>query len=198
MTATANDLKPVHVVLIGDIILEETMTGEVVGLSPDAPVPTLKIIRSDRELGGVAAPVQRLLSHVDQLTLFSIIGKDLNGNRVIEELDRFQDLEAFVFVDDVMITQVRSKFVGNGQTILSIDQTQNQMLATAFEDQVINKLRDAWGLLDLVIVSDFNLGFMTKKINEFLDITQEAGISGPRIVRNFTKGHDIRDFLPNK
>jgi len=76
----------VHLLVIGDLMLDRFIWGEVERLSPEAPVPVLRVVSEDSSLGGAANVVQNIRALGGRVTACGIIGRDDAGRRVLQAL----------------------------------------------------------------------------------------------------------------
>src|SRR3954447_9446753 len=76
------------IVVLGDVMLDEFVWGDVTRISPEAPVPVVDIRRESIHLGGAANVLANLLSLDTPGTLVGVIGDDAAGRKLIDELER--------------------------------------------------------------------------------------------------------------
>jgi D-beta-D-heptose 7-phosphate kinase/D-beta-D-heptose 1-phosphate adenosyltransferase len=164
MTIDFEKIKDLHIVCIGDIMLDEFIYGSVARISPEAPVPVLKSKNNITMLGGVGNVVTNLHFLGAKVTVFSIIGQDTNGKKVLSLLEQYPNLESYVSVDSDIPTVTKTRFVSGKQHIMRYDQETHITLDEGMEAQIIQTIQDVCKNADAIIVSDYNKGFVTSKI----------------------------------
>lgn len=159
-------IKELHIVCIGDIMLDAFVYGSVERISPEAPVPVMKTTHTDYMLGGVGNVVVNLLNLGAKVTLFSMIGEDESGQRIAEMLQKFENLEAHVFVDPSIKTTTKTRYVSGKQHLVRIDDEDFASPNTESEAYAIEKLIESGITADVLIISDYNKGFVSKALKQ--------------------------------
>jgi rfaE bifunctional protein kinase chain/domain len=160
-----------RVLVVGDVMLDRYWFGDVHRISPEAPVPVVKVERSEERLGGAANVARNAAAIHAHTTLLSVVGDDEPGatlKRMLEEAG----IHASLHIDPQFKTTVKLRVIGRQQQLLRID----------FEEwpshEVLNgKLADFRGYLDqndVVILSDYGKGGLTH-IAEMIAAARAAG-----------------------
>lgn len=157
-------IKDLKVVCVGDLMLDEFVQGSVNRISPEAPVPVLKSENVIAMLGGVGNVVANLHELGAKVTLFSTIGEDANGKKLLSMLGDYKNLEAYISVDKAIRTTTKTRFVSGKQHMLRHDQESKVTFTEEAEAQIIQSITDACQDADVLIVSDYNKGYMTDNI----------------------------------
>src|SRR6187200_1038030 len=89
----------VHLLVIGDLMLDRFIWGEVERLSPEAPVPVLRVCSESSRLGGAANVVHNVRSLGAQVTACGVVGADGPGETLIDDLQRIGASTGGVFAD---------------------------------------------------------------------------------------------------
>jgi rfaE bifunctional protein kinase chain/domain len=152
------ELSQVRLLVVGDVMLDRYWFGEVSRISPEAPVPVVKVERSEERLGG-AANVARNAAALGAVTaLLSVVGDDDAGRTVGRLLEEGQ-IDAALHVDRDIDTTVKLRVIGRQQQLLRID------FETAPSHEVLQaKLADFESRIvqsDVVILSDYGKGGLT-------------------------------------
>jgi D-glycero-beta-D-manno-heptose-7-phosphate kinase len=152
------ELSEVRLLVVGDVMLDRYWFGEVSRISPEAPVPVVKVERSEERLGG-AANVARNAAALGAVTaLLSVVGDDDAGRTVGRLLEEVQ-IDAALHVDRDIDTTVKLRVIGRQQQLLRID------FETAPSHEVLQaKLADFETRIvqsDVVILSDYGKGGLT-------------------------------------
>lgn len=161
----------VRLLVVGDVMLDRYWFGEVSRISPEAPVPVVKVERVEERLGG-AANVARNAAAVGAMTsLLSVVGDDEAG-RSLHRLLAEGGIEAGLHIDPAIDTTVKLRVIGRQQQLLRIDfetlpshETLNAKLAE-FQRRVAD--------CDVVILSDYGKGGLVH-IAEMIRLARAAG-----------------------
>src|SRR5207249_11651091 len=78
--------RDVHLLVVGDLMLDRFIWGEVERLSPEAPVPVLRVVSENASLGGAANVIHNIRTLGGRVTACGIVGKDNAGERIMSAL----------------------------------------------------------------------------------------------------------------
>jgi rfaE bifunctional protein kinase chain/domain len=165
------DLSKARLLVVGDVMLDRYWFGEVSRISPEAPVPVVKIEHTDERPGGAANVARNATALGAQVTLLSVIGADEAGARLrqLVEADR---VIACLHEDSSIPTTVKLRVVGRQQQLLRID------FETLPSHEVLaDKLADFQVLLadcDVLVLSDYAKGGLTH-IAKMIELARAAG-----------------------
>jgi len=144
-----------RVLVVGDVMLDRYWFGEVERISPEAPVPVVRIARSEERPGGAANVARNAAALGARLTLLSVTGADEPGE-TLERLLASDGVRTFFHRDKQFGTTVKLRVIGRQQQLLRID------FETAPSREVLaQKLADFERLLgesDVVVLSDYGKG----------------------------------------
>ena len=160
------------VLVVGDVMLDRYWFGEVTRISPEAPVPVLKVDKVDERPGGAANVARNIASLGAQCTLLSVVGADEAGDCLKRLLTQHGNVTALLHRDNTISTTIKLRAVARQQQLLRIDfetQPSHEVLNAKLADFRI-KLADA----DVVILSDYGKGGLTH-IAEMIKLARAAG-----------------------
>ena len=129
-----------HLLVVGDLMLDRFIWGEVERLSPEAPVPVVRVISENFRLGGAANVVHNIRSLGGKVTACGIVGKDEAGRRIIATLKKIGASTAGVFADKQVQTIQKSRIIASPhhQQIVRLDREGRSHIAL----KSLKKLRD--------------------------------------------------------
>jgi len=160
----------VRLLVVGDIMLDRYWFGDVSRISPEAPVPVVKVERQEERLGG-AANVARNAAALGAMTaLLSVVGDDDAGRSLGRLLEEGQ-IDASLHVDRDIDTIVKLRVIGRQQQLLRIDfetPPSHEVLQAKLAD-FERRVADA----DVVILSDYGKGGLTH-VSEMIRIARAA------------------------
>ncbi|WP_374589060.1 D-glycero-beta-D-manno-heptose-7-phosphate kinase [Ideonella dechloratans] len=161
MTAARVPLPPVEamrrsrVLVVGDVMLDRYWFGAVDRISPEAPVPVVRVTREEDRLGGAANVAVNSQALEAQVTLLTVVGDDEPATR-LEALLAQRQIRAVLRRDPALKTIVKLRVIGRSQQLLRVDfentpdhEVLDQMLAS-FEEQLSQH--------DVVVFSDYGKG----------------------------------------
>ncbi len=151
-------VRNVRLLVVGDVMLDRYWFGEVNRISPEAPVPVVKVERLEERLGGAANVARNAVALGARTALLSVVGDDEAGrslSRLLEE----GEIDAGMHVDRDIDTTVKLRVIGRQQQLLRIDFETSpsheilQAKLADFEQRVAQA--------DVVILSDYGKGGLT-------------------------------------
>lgn len=151
----ADAIRRARVLVVGDVMLDRYWFGEVERISPEAPVPVVRIARSEERPGGAANVARNAVALGAQVTLISVVGDDEAG-RTLERLLETAKVRTSLHRDAGLPTTVKLRVIGRQQQLLRIDfETipSHEVLATKLADYEAT-LADC----DVVVLSDYGKG----------------------------------------
>lgn len=164
-------LKAARVLIVGDVMLDRYWFGDVNRISPEAPVPVVKVDRTEERLGGAANVARNVTALGAKAGLISVIGRDEAG-LIIESLLKEDNIQAALHHDSDIATTVKLRVIGRQQQLLRIDfetQPGHEVLASALED--FRRMLDEY---DVVVMSDYGKGGLAH-IEKMIEMANQAG-----------------------
>jgi D-beta-D-heptose 7-phosphate kinase/D-beta-D-heptose 1-phosphate adenosyltransferase len=164
-----------RVLVVGDAILDEYLVGDCSRISPEAPVPVLRVAESRRVLGGAANTAANIASLGGQATLIALVGND-EGGRILRQcaVDARLDLRA---VDDGRATLRKIRVVGQQQQIVRLDYEDPHPGDERTEAAILDQFRGAVASSDIVVISDYAKGFLSQTLAQaMIRLAHEAGL----------------------
>ena len=166
------DFGRARVLVVGDVMLDRYWFGDVNRISPEAPVPVLKVNRVDERPGGAANVARNIAALGAHATLLSVVGKDEGGDRLEGLLRQHDNLNALLHRDDSISTIIKLRAVARHQQLLRIDfetPPSHEVLHAA-----LNDFKSLLPLADVVILSDYGKGGLAH-IAQMIRMAREAG-----------------------
>ncbi|MGE5524744.1 MAG: D-glycero-beta-D-manno-heptose-7-phosphate kinase [Rhodospirillaceae bacterium] len=161
----------VRVLVVGDVMLDRYWFGEVGRISPEAPVPVVKIDRMQERPGGAANVARNAAALGAQVDLLSVVGRDEAAGK-LKRLLRRDGINARLYHDASIDTTVKLRVIARSQQLLRVD------FETPPSHEVLaSKLRDFERMLkraDIVVLSDYGKGGLTH-IAAMIRLARKAG-----------------------
>jgi rfaE bifunctional protein kinase chain/domain len=161
----------VKILVVGDVMLDRYWFGDVNRISPEAPVPVLKVVRVEERPGGAANVARNIASLGAHCTLLSVVGADEAGDCLEKLLAQHGNVNALLHRDSTISTTIKLRAIARQQQLLRIDfetQPSHEVLNAKLADYR-EKLADA----DVVILSDGKGGLT--HIAEMIKLARAAG-----------------------
>jgi D-glycero-beta-D-manno-heptose-7-phosphate kinase len=175
-----------RVLVVGDVMLDRYWFGDVERISPEAPVPVVKIARSEERPGGAANVARNAAALGAQASLLSVIGADEPGDALARLLAQDHVRTSFLR-DPSLPTTVKLRVIGRQQQLLRID-----FETTPSHEVLAAKLADFDRLVqdaDLVILSDYGKGGLA----HIATMIERARAAGKRVLVD-PKGEDYTRY----
>jgi len=166
------DFTEAKILVVGDVMLDRYWFGDVDRISPEAPVPVLKVERVEERPGGAANVARNIVALGAQSTLLSVIGNDEAGACLERLLHEHQNINALLHSDNTISTIIKLRAIARHQQLLRIDfetSPSHEVLHAALED-----FRAQMPLASVVILSDYGKGGLTH-IAEMISLARAAG-----------------------
>ena len=165
------DTSATRILVVGDVMLDRYWFGEVSRISPEAPVPVVKVERTEERPGGAANVARNCAALGARVTLLSVVGADEAGH-ALARLLRDSGIECSLHEDAKLSTTVKLRVIGRQQQLLRID------FEHAPDHEVLQaKLADFQSRLvacECVILSDYGKGGLAH-ITEMISLARAAG-----------------------
>lgn len=164
-------LKIARVLVVGDVMLDRYWFGEVNRISPEAPVPVVKVGRTEERLGGAANVARNIAAVGARVALLSVVGEDEAAD-CLQRLLKADAIAGRLHRDSGLATTIKLRVIGRQQQLLRVDfetEPGHEVLAAKLADFEA-RLPEA----DAVILSDYGKGGL-KHIERMIALTRAAG-----------------------
>ena len=171
-----------RVLVIGDLMLDKFTYGDVIRISPEAPVPVLHVNHEESYLGGagnVARNISALLenSYKGKVGIIAVIGKDKSTDSIIEEMNRCNISKAGIITDESRKTITKTRIVAGNQQIVRIDEENTSPFSKSIYKEIEKSFIKNIDDYNVVIMSDYAKGIITEKTaKKIIDICNKKRI----------------------
>jgi len=163
--------KKARLLVVGDVMLDRYWFGDVGRISPEAPVPVVKIDRIEERPGGAANVARNAAALGTTVSLLSVIGADEAGTRLKRLLGK-ERIATQLYRDRSVATTIKLRVIGRRQQLLRVD-----FEKAPSHEVLASKLKDFGGMLrsaDAVILSDYGKGGLAH-IGKMIAMARRAG-----------------------
>jgi rfaE bifunctional protein kinase chain/domain len=185
-----------RILVVGDVMLDRYWFGEVNRISPEAPVPIVRIDHREERLGGAANVARNLTALGMKASLLGVVGEDEAGN-IVEKLLHADRVASYLNRDQAISTIIKLRVIGRQQQMLRVD-----FEASPSESVLRDKLSQFHTLLpehDVIILSDYAKGSLVN-VRDMI----ASGVASKKTVLVDPKGSDFARYVgasiltPNK
>ena len=185
-----------RILIVGDVMLDRYWFGEVNRISPEAPVPVVRVERKEERLGGAANVARNTASLSAQTALLGVTGDD-EPARVVENMLGEMGISSHLNRDASISTIVKLRVIGRQQQLVRID-FEEAPTDTVLRDK-LTQFNSLLGNYDVIIFSDYAKGSLVN----VAEMIAAARAQGKRILVD-PKGDDFKRYAgasiltPNK
>ncbi len=199
MTSSARTLRTCSVVVVGDVILDEYFMGDVRRVSPEAPVPLVRVREKTTTLGGAGNVALNVIGLESRASLIGLRGQDQAGDR-LSELLRGHGIWDGLAIEWGRTTTSKTRVIGNGQHLVRLDEEDTRRCSVEVREALLSKFLDRLPGADVVILSDYAKGVLdSESTGELITRSRAAGI--PVLVdprgKDWTRYHGATCITPN-
>jgi D-beta-D-heptose 7-phosphate kinase/D-beta-D-heptose 1-phosphate adenosyltransferase len=154
------------IVVLGDVMLDEFVWGEVTRISPEAPVPVVDIRRESVHLGGAANVLANIVSLGAQASVVGVVGNDAAGERLRTSLRQVSPLQPddYLVVDESRPSTTKTRIIAHNQLVVRADREERRAVNGHIEALIVDTLKKAVQDADAFVVSDYDKGVVTPRI----------------------------------
>lgn len=191
LTERIHALGSPRVLIVGDLILDEYVLGDVQRISPEAPIPVLEVRREDLKLGGAGNVAANVAAMGGRASVLGIIGRDAAGERLRRLLGDVHIDTSPVLENPERPTTIKSRHMAGPQQMLRVDRENRSPVDGRFQELALAYVRKHVGEFELVVISDYGKGLLTL---ELLSGTIAAARKARRRVLVDPKGSDYARY----
>lgn len=154
------------IVVIGDVMTDSYIIGNVQRISPEAPVPVVQLKEKDSRLGGAANVALNIKALGAQAIMCSVIGKDTEGNAFISRAESQGISCDGIVSSSERKTTVKTRVIALNQQLLRVDEEQTDFISENEAHLLIQKFKQLIdnNNIDAVIFEDYNKGVLTPNV----------------------------------
>jgi len=158
-------LRDRNVVVLGDVMLDEFVWGDVTRISPEAPVPVVDVRRESVHLGGAANVLANLIALGARGSVVGVVGNDEAGKRLRNGLRELgSGANDDLIVDEVRPSTIKTRIIAHSQLVVRADRESRTPVSSQIEDQIVSRLKGVLSEADAFVVSDYDKGVVTQRI----------------------------------
>jgi D-beta-D-heptose 7-phosphate kinase/D-beta-D-heptose 1-phosphate adenosyltransferase len=188
-----------HVLVIGDLMLDRYVWGNVARISPEAPVPIVRAVHQNERPGGAANVAMNIIGLGGKVTLFGFVGEDADGATLEKHL-RESGIESRMTRVPGHPTTTKLRVLCGKQQMLRLDMEETDGYPTDVHRVLLEKIKAAMPSADAVVLSDYAKGVLTENLcQQVIHAARRSGI--PVLVdpkqRSFARYRGATTICPN-
>jgi D-beta-D-heptose 7-phosphate kinase/D-beta-D-heptose 1-phosphate adenosyltransferase len=193
------NLRDRYVLVLGDVMLDEFVWGDVTRISPEAPVPVVDVRRESIHLGGAANVLANLVALGARGAVVGVVGNDAAGRKLQTGLRDLGVHDQYLLVDESRPSTTKTRIIAHSQLVVRADRESRNPVTGKLEEKIVTCLREALTQADAFVVSDYDKGVVTPGIlREILPVAYEQApvLVDPKL-RNFNSYRPATLVTPN-
>ncbi len=192
--------RAVRVLVLGDLMLDRYLWGNVDRISPEAPVPVVQVQKETSNPGGAANVAANVSALGAKATLIGVVGNDSFAEMFRKNLSACKIQSSHLVVDAKRSTTVKTRIVAHSQQVVRIDREVTAEIDGRVIEEILEKANKLMAEVDGVIISDYGKGVITHGLlSELISLANKAGkfiAVDPKEV-HFKSYRDVSVITPN-
>jgi D-beta-D-heptose 7-phosphate kinase/D-beta-D-heptose 1-phosphate adenosyltransferase len=204
---TVSNLGSPRVLLIGDFMLDAYIYGDAMRISPEAPVPVLKVVSREYNCGGAGSVAVNLAALGAKPLCIGVIGDDENGRLLTELLNKADADISRVITIPGRPTITKKRLIGlaqhrHRQQLMRIDEESTEALPNDVYDKVLQAYKQGLQDAEIVCLQDYNKGLLNIELcKEMIKAAGQAGkkvLVDPSLISDYSKYTGANLVTPNR
>ena len=176
LRTTIDKFKGFRVTVLGDLIVDEYINCDPLGMSQEDPTLVVTPIQNEKFIGGGAIVATHARSLGADVRYFSVSGKDASAKFAFNKLNEY-GVTAEVFEDDSRPTTLKQRYRADGKTLLRVSHLRQHAISQQLAGKILKAVKSVLSTSDIVIFSDFNYGCLPQPlVEEITDICRRQKI----------------------
>lgn len=156
------------ILVLGDVILDKYIWGEVSRISPEAPVQVVNVVKENYAPGGASNVASNIIELNAKVCIVGIVGNDSTKDKLINELKK-RNIDCGCLITDVNKRSIQKvRVFGRNQQLLRFDYEKTGYISEETEGKILDVIEGRIKEIDAIIVSDYAKGVVTKELMEKL------------------------------
>ncbi|OYY03192.1 MAG: bifunctional heptose 7-phosphate kinase/heptose 1-phosphate adenyltransferase [Acidocella sp. 35-58-6] len=194
-------LSRASVLVVGDVMLDRYVYGDVTRISPEAPVPILTVSREVAMPGGAGNVVRNITALDGAAAFVSVVGDDQAGSDLTGLIGGQQGVEPWLLVQGGRTTTLKTRYIALGQHLIRADREETVELPAKLSERLVRIATDAMAATSVTVLSDYRKGVLSTEIAQRL-IAAAKAMNRPVIVdpkgSDYSRYHGADIVTPNR
>ena len=158
------NFKKLKVAVIGDLIIDEYITCDPIGMSQEDPSMVVTPINRKKFIGGAGIVAKHAASFGSRVDLFTVAGNDAEKDYANTDFKNFKNLKSHLIVDESRPTTLKQRFRSKGNSLLRVSHLHKDAISIELQNKLFESLSKIINRLDLLVFSDFNYGCLPQAL----------------------------------
>lgn len=189
-----------RVMVVGDLMLDRYLWGDVDRISPEAPVPVVRVTKETENPGGAANVAASVRALGAKVALMGVVGDDSFAAVFKRKLAGFGIKSTWLVKDPKRPTTVKTRIVAHSQQVVRIDRESSREIGRPVVNELLGQIKKEMAEVDGIIISDYGKGTVTYDLlSELISIGKSAGkfiAVDPKEI-HFRNYRDVSVITPN-
>lgn len=190
-----------NLLVVGDLMLDEYLWGEVNRISPEAPVQVVSIKHEDYAMGGAGNVINNIIALGARVSAVGVIGTGRNGQLLLNKFNKLGVDTSGVIQEAKRPTTHKTRIIASNQHVLRIDRETNQTILDQTFERITKFIEEKIPDVDVILISDYGKGLITPTLlSRLITAAQKhkkITIADPKGL-DFSKYSGVSLLTPNK
>ena len=168
LTNCIDFLQKAKVLCIGDVILDKFVYGDVDRISPEAPIPVLKINSNKLMLGGAGNVASNLCGLGAKTRFITVVGDDLAGRNIKKLISDTPNTTATLIIEKERRTSIKTRYIAGGQQMLRTDDETAELINKNTEQRILKLAATALRNYNVLVIADYAKGIFSAEVTKKL------------------------------
>ncbi len=165
-----------NVVVVGDLMLDRYVWGEVERISMEAPVPVVRVVREESRLGGAGAVMAMAQALGVGVTCVSVLGEDAAGEEARRQMAGLGLSDENVLTDPTYPTAVKTRILARAQHVCRVDHDPAGAVSESVREALLERVRSVLEDAAVLCLEDYNKGlFCPELLQQVIGLAREGG-----------------------
>ncbi len=177
LASELESFRDTRILCVGDVMLDRYVYGDVRRISPEAPIPVLRVDEERAMLGGAGNVVRNLAALGAHVSFVSVVGQDAAGGEIEAMLGALPKVDIRLVTEPKRLSTVKIRYVAMSQQVLRADYETSAALGAPLRNEVIQNIRALLPRAQVLVLSDYGKGVLTPEVcRAAIDAARALGI----------------------
>lgn len=196
-----DSFKHLRALVIGDLMIDEYLWGNVDRISPEAPVPVVAVETESQTLGGAGNVINNLVAMGADVSAIGTAGTGKAGQMIFDRLEELGVETSGIISEPDRPTTRKTRVIASNQQVLRIDKEIRRKISTPTLEKLVKIIASRISDVDLIIISDYDKGLVTRElVARTVELAQRQKVltlADPKSL-DFSKYSGVSVLTPNK
>lgn len=189
-----DNFNKIRVCVIGDLIIDEYINCQPLGMSQEDPTIVVTPIDSKKFIGGAGIVAAHAAGLGSKVEFISVAGNDISRKFAVDNLKKF-NVEAEIFIDKNRPTTLKQRYRSRGKSMLRVSYLHQDAISVELQKKILARVKKIINQIDLLVFSDFNYGCLPQTlIDEIIQLAKNNNIMTSADCQSSSQIGDISKF----